>query len=308
MEEILQEKFFLPDESHYNEKAFCQSASELTVANHIYRQRVSDFAVDKQVNPKNKKDVDVAYRVRATHVALDVKCPDESATVPPVTTPGTQPILSLITAGRVPHHVQQLGDLKEQIESSGAATVVLGRNRDLALKDCLISANAKFSPDSSVDNLNILFVAAGYVGKMSEWYMNLFAPQGLFTSEPLHPSEEFELVDVVILSNLKYWHEHAAADHDWALQRVLLVPFTNPHRRSSCVRDACSQGLSVFPHFFDRFNAFDDPAKDDVPDYVLEPLKLLHFINQGLTEEELDRYFPIRLYPLGKAAIEAARK
>jgi len=204
---VLQEKFFLPDESHFTDKAFYQSASELTVVNHIFRERISDFAMDKHVDEKSKKDVDIAYRIRSTDVALEVKCPDESVTILPETTPGKEPILSLKTAGRIPDHSRQLQDLKEKIESSGAAAVQFGQNRDLALKDCLISANAKFSPDSSVDNLNVLFVAGGYADKMSEWYMNLFAPQGFFTSEPLHPSDEFILVDIVILSSLKYWHE-----------------------------------------------------------------------------------------------------
>jgi hypothetical protein len=307
-EKILQEKLFLPDESRFNDKVFYESACELSVANHIYCQHVSDFAVDKRVNPRNKRDVDVSCRIRATDVAVEVKCRDESQNVPNVGSMGGQPILSLLTAGRIPDHLQQLNELKQKIEGASAATVLLGKNRDLALKDCLVSANAKFSPDSSVDNLNILFLAAGYAGKMGEWFMNLFAPQGLLTSDPLHSPADFRLVDILILSNLKYWHEYAARDHDWSLRRVLLLLFVNPHRRSSCVSEACNAGLSLFPHLFERFNKFVDPAAESMPEYVLGPLRLIHFIGQGLSEEELERYFPVRLYPLGQAAIEEAKK
>ena len=307
-EKILQQKFFLPDESHFNEKAFYQSACELSVANHIRRQHVSDFEIEKRVNPHNKKDVDVAYQVRSTQVALDVKCPEESEPPNDVGQVGNDPILSLATAGRIPDHRQQLSDLKENIESARAGTVLFNKNRDLALKDALVSANAKFSPNSSVDDLNILFLGAGYAGKMGDWYMNLYAPQGFFTADPMYPSSEFKLVDVVMLSNLKYWHEHAAQQHDWTLQKVLLLPFANPHRRPSCVTAACREGLGVFPHLFERFNRFADSADGTTPEYVLNPLRLLHFIGQNLSEEELDRYFPVRLYPLGTAAVEQAKK
>src|SRR6266851_4604147 len=55
---ILQKKFFIPDESRYSDETFYASASELTVANHVRQQSVGDFAVDKRVNLKNRKDVD----------------------------------------------------------------------------------------------------------------------------------------------------------------------------------------------------------------------------------------------------------
>jgi hypothetical protein len=143
---------------------------------------------------------------------------------------------------------------------------------------------------------------------MGEWYMNLYAPQGLFTADPLHPAFEFSLVDVVILSNLNYWHEHAASGHDWTLKDVLLLPFANPHRRSSCVSDASRDGLSLFPHLAERFNTFVDSANETMPEYVLGPLKLIHFIGQGLSQSELDQYFPVKLYPLGEKAIRHAKQ
>lgn len=303
---VLQKKFFLPDESRFSDKAFYRSASELSVANHICRQHIHDFAVDKKLNRKNKKDVDVSCEVRSTQLAVEVKCPDESEPPKNIVQLGSGPVLSLGTAGRIPDHVQQLSDLKKKIESAGTATVVFNKNRDLALKDALVSANDKFSPSSSVDALNVLFLAAGYAGKIGDWYMNLFAPQGLFTPDPLHAPSEFSLVDVIILSNLKYWHQHAAAGHDWTLRNVLLLPFPNPHRRVACVSDASRDGLSLFPHLLERFNTFIDPAIGTVPMYVLDPLKMIHFIGQALSEAELDRYFPVKLYPLGKKALENA--
>jgi hypothetical protein len=74
--------------------------------------------------------------------------------------------LVLDTAGRVPQHEQYLNDLKQVLESTGEQSVSFGKNRDLTLKDYLVEANAKFSSKSSVENLNILFLAAGFVGRI----------------------------------------------------------------------------------------------------------------------------------------------
>ena len=70
---ILQKKFFVPDELGYTDDAFYASASELTVANHVLQQpQIQDFCVDKRLNAKNRKDVDVWFGISATEVAVEV--------------------------------------------------------------------------------------------------------------------------------------------------------------------------------------------------------------------------------------------
>jgi hypothetical protein len=177
----------------------------------------------------------------------------------------------------------------------------------LALKDALVSAQSKFPPHSSVDNLNVLFLSAGYVGDLSERYINLYGTEGFFTNTPLHPASAFRLVDLIILSNLRYWHQQSAATHDWSLCDVFLVPLLNRHHRHLLMSDALNAGLSLFDHHMRRFNEFVDTTGDDFPPHVREPLRLLHYINDDLSEAELKRYFPIQSHPLGKAAHAARR-
>ena len=296
---ILQRKFFVPDQRGYTDDAFYASASELSVANHIRQQpKIQNFAIDRRVNVGSRKDVDVFFQLRAIAVATEVKCPLEFQ---PGHIEQERLNLRLMTAGRVPDHQRQLDELKQLLESTGEHSVSLGKNRDLTLKDYLIDANAKFSPDSSVDNLNILFIAAGYVDRMSDFYMNLYGTGELFTAESFHAATQFDLVDVVILSNLRYWHQHAAGRHDWTLRDVFLLPRLNPMGRMSRMLESVSVGLSVFDHHLVAFNRFNAAAGDGVPEYVLQPMKLMHYVNQHMTEADRDRYFPIKLYPLGKA-------
>jgi hypothetical protein len=131
--------------------------------------------------------------------------------------------------------------------------------------------------------------------------MNLHAHEGLFTDQGFHPSSEFALVDIVMLSNLKYWHQHASASHDWTLLNVFLLPRINPHGRPSLVSESIRDGLSVFEHQLQAFNNFKASAGENVPDYVLDPLKLQHFVNEHMSQADRHRYFPVELYPLGKA-------
>jgi len=298
----LQEKFFLPDETAFSNQKFFQNASELTIANHIRRQPVSDFTVEKRVNPTNKRNVDVWCRLRSMEIAIEVKCPVE----PPTELSGQEAsgdiVMLVKSAGRIPDHQSQLGGFKQSVEAGGAGPVIIGKNTDLALKDALVSAHTKFLPSSSVDNLNVLFLSAGYVGDLNERYMNLYGTEGFFTNAPLYPAPEFRLVDVIILSNLRYWHQQSAVTHDWTLRDVFLLPLVNRHHRHSLMTDTLDVGLSLFDHHMRRFNGFIDTAADDFPSCVREPFRLLHYINDDLSEAELKRYFPIQSPPLGRGA------
>jgi hypothetical protein len=299
---MLQEKFFLPDEVSFSEQAFFQNASELTIANHIRQQPVSDFAVEKRVNPTNRKDVDVWCRARSMEIAIEVKCPVEPTTDLSGINAASGTVMLIKSAGRIPNHQKQLGDFKQNVEAGGGGPVLIGKNADLALKDALVSAHAKFSPNSSVENLNVLFLSAGYVGDLNERYMSLYGTEGFFTNAPLHPASAFGLVDMIILSNLRYWHQQSAATHDWSLRDVFLLPLVNRHHRCSLMSDALDAGLSLFEHHMRRFRNFVDTHADNFPPHVREPLRLLHYINDDLSEAELKTYFPIQSHPLGRAA------
>jgi len=109
----------------------------------------------------------------------------------------------------------------------------MGKNPDLRMKDCLESANEKFNSKSGVDDLNLLFLSCGQFHNMSEWYICLYGPGGLFTSQSFAPEARCPKVDLVVLSNLKYRHEQARVHSAWTLDDVLLLPIVNPHGRSN---------------------------------------------------------------------------
>lgn len=293
---VLQHKFFLPDETNYSEHAFIRSAAELSVANHVRQKTCKSFAVDKNVNRANNTDVDVFCRIGATTIAIEVKSPLEPATAVP--DGSSEMVVKLMTSGRIPDFESQVDNLAKEF-SAGGITAVAGKNKDATHKGFLTGANTKFNASSGADDLNILFIAGGSWGEMSDWYRHLYARAGLFTAMPFHPSSTFELVDIVILSNLRYWHEHVRSAHDWTLNDVFLLPRINPHGRTSRTYDAIGVGLGLFDHHLYRFNAFTDVAAEpNVPSDILDAVKLNHYVNRSLTPEEKQRYFPVDLHPL----------
>jgi len=111
-------------------------------------------------------------------------------------------------------------------------------------------------------------------------------------------NEQFELVDVVLLTNLKYFHSEARQYHDWSLKDAFLLPCVNPHGRRSLVFESVHNGLCIFDHHLSRFTEFKPKWNQNdmnVPDSdVLENLKVIHYIVKQLAESERTRFFPIK--------------
>ena len=279
VEKILRERFFIPDDSNFRLDVYLQSAAELSIQNHLkIEKRAKCFEINKPVNPP--KDVDAYYEVGATRVSLEVKCPEEVELSPETYT--------MTTVGRVSNyqdHQERFRELKNVFDSP-IQSLMHTKNKDNTLKSFLVESHNKLSPSSSVDDLNVLFVACGNCGNVQDWYSYLYGGEGLFTSQSFYPTVEYKLVDVVVVSNLKYSHIHAQESHDWTLRNVFLLPFVNPHGRASAVSESIVGGLSVFEHHMNRFIGF-NPA-----DEKGQILKVIHYCAKELKKEERESYFP----------------
>jgi hypothetical protein len=289
--EILQTKFLIPADGKFNAETYFKSAAELSVQNHLkLNEHASKVAIEKEVNPPKNKNVEVYYEVGATCVSLEVKCPDESQPSPDA--------FVFQNVGRVSDRLEnseKFRGLKSIIDNpEKGQKLEFAKNSDNKLKDYLVDANDKFSPNAGVDDLNVLLVACGNCSSIQEWWNYLYASDGLFTAESFYPTPEYRLVDVVLLSNLKYLHSEAYEFHDWTLQNAFLLPCVNPHRRASALSDSIHAGLSVFNHHLTRFLKYSpEPINSRVPDYIMEQVKVRHYVVKHLEESERTRHFPV---------------
>lgn len=165
------------------------------------------------------------------------------------------------------------------------------------MKDCLVSAHNKFSPNSGFDDLNVLFFSTGHWYRISEWHMCLFGGNGLFGANPFHPPRSFSLVDIVVLSSLKYRHEFVRDASSWTLDDVLLLPIVNPHGRRSCTGSTIKEGLSIFGHYRKEFAAFKPVGlivaqHSETKANIEETLKVNHFVMEILPPPNGLGFFP----------------
>lgn len=228
------------------------------------------------------------YRVDATKVHLEVKCPTEETQEP-------LPTITLASAGRMPDYQERLANVRAALSGNPSLKIVEEKKADLRLKDALVSAHLKFKPVPDSDDLNILFLACGDFYKMSESHGYLFGRRGLFTGDPFHPPETFRNVDCIILSNLKYRHETAFEFSAWSLDDVLLIPIVNPHGRKNVFDSTITTGLSIFKHYRKDFlsNRIVRPGAEEVQEMVAPQTKVTWFVDRQLDADEKKRFFPI---------------
>jgi len=285
--EILKRKFLLSPDSKYSENTYLQGASELSVAHHIKNRGVTGFETDKRVNPTNNRDVDVFCTLRTLTISTEVKCAEE----PEANEPSA---LYLRTDGRIPNYTGVHEDLRTKIEAAHPdVTLKLAKNKDNALKQFLTDSQLKFDPNSSVDSLNILFVACEDHSNMNSWHRYLYGREGLFTANSFSFPQDYRLVDIVILSNLKYRHKFVKSPSDWSLENTLMLPFVNPHGRPTALRESILSGLSLFQHHLKAFSEYfvttDDPR---VESDILDSVKVIHYVAEHLSDAQKAQYFP----------------
>jgi hypothetical protein len=282
-EKILQERFFIPDDSAFRLDAFVQSAAELSVQNDLKRYSFAQgFEIEKNVNPQNKKNVEAYYEIDGKRVAVEVKCPEEKKPNPNS--------FVVASVGR-PADFFEKADILHEIFSNSpfGHKLETAKNRDNSMKDFLLSANAKFCPTSGADDLNILFVGCGDIADVMEWWHTLYGSNEPFTAEPHVPTEQFKMVDVVALSNLRYLHTVARQYHDWTLDNAFILPCINPHKRETLRLDSVGIGLSVFNHHYFRFREY--RPSSPLENFVL---KVGTYCLYQLDERERRRYFPVQ--------------
>ncbi|WP_287877354.1 hypothetical protein [Aquitalea sp.] len=229
--DLLKKKLMLENKDA-NESTYIQSAVELTVCAWFSRAGHKSFLYEEKINPP--KDVDCAFRIGKMQFNIEVKCPNYEKQH------SIQSSSDFVMYGQ-----GRLGNYREvysqlaSIFNSGSDPKILGESHhmDLKLKQYLLDANSKFSPSPNADHLNVLVVCVDDQMDMSQWYGYLNGPCGLFVDNSFSPSDEYENVDLVVLSNLYHRHHQVSSKNNiqshWDFSKAFNILIKNPKSKKS---------------------------------------------------------------------------
>ncbi len=289
--DIAKSKYFIgSDELIFSSSQFVQFACELTVGYHFKAKQIE---LESEVKLNNtEKDVDWQIKHDGFCFNLEVKCSDENEfDAQPLT--GKRKALQLIFAGRIPGPEKAKQGMKK-IAAQLNYDLLTPKHADNRIKDYLIDANSKFEIDPGVKTLNILVVACGHFNNMSQWHTYLYGSQGLFTSGSFSDRSAYKNVDCVLLTSLRYNHQHkfARRSESWDLFRSFNLLFCNPYGRNNVTSEAIEIFLKITPNHTKEYHAFEPIASSDVPKEVSSVVKIIHFCSVALSKEQRNEYWP----------------
>lgn len=197
----------------FDENQFLQDICEITIASHFAKMLPEIFEYEKKVSPPT--DVDFAFCIPITkndgeenmpHFRLncnynfEVKCPKINSEV------DLKDVVKIHPGSRFPSREMKDLIIKELSQKlSGYKDAIEIPRQDNKLKDFLLSAQSKFekSDDYAV---NVLIVCCDDKLNMQDWRNYVVDYGGFFTETSIVPREDFEKIDVILLTNILNRH------------------------------------------------------------------------------------------------------
>jgi hypothetical protein len=284
----MSEKMLIKDQL-FSEKKFIQAAVETAVACYFGQKFPEGFRTEAKIRPGSQKDVDVQFYHDDLTFNIEVKCAD-FGDIGQRIDPNQ---LKFINTGRMDDRGENakaaiLSALREVMEKQEKemmpdATI---KSMDNNLWDYLKSANDKFNPEAGQDQLNVLLVGCDDAQDLQMWFNYMFAPKGLFTNDSFANTEEYELVDAIVLTNQFHKHHHFYKKdmaNAWTLEDGFAIVFRNPNARAE-KQHALSRFCELFPNYTKAFLAYEPSGS--APVEVKLAVWMSNFIREDLEKNQ----------------------
>lgn len=213
----------------FKEIQFIQNATEVTILSYFSEKFKKDFIYENKINPP--KDVDLSIKINDLICNIEIKCVDNTKideiksdkSTNKVSMFGRYPNKEFINDVMSKHNE----DFQNCDDVDTKKSLLLIQNRDLKLKEYLLSAQSKFSDKYSTNHLNILFINIGDLSDQDEWDSYLYGHQGIFQKDSFINHNEFDKVDFIIIGNLQHRHskfyEKKDLKNHWKLNRAYCI-------------------------------------------------------------------------------------
>lgn len=287
MEDLKKNKLQLFSDSH-NEPQYLQAACELVICSYLAKKYKDSFKYELQVNPP--KDVDCSFTDQGMQFNIEIKCADFSKS----NLINEEDGYKIGFLGRNPDAESVVNDLASAFQSlPGEKRLIKQQHMDNKLKDYLQSAHRKFAQKPREDHLNVLAICCDTPMDIQKWFGYMYENQGLFTENSFADKNSYNLVDIVLITNLYHRHylyktKNKITDH-WLLDQSFNLIFSNPYRTAD-------KQLSIFrfceiiPNYSFALNGYQVPG--DAEDYVKNSIRIPHFVVDELQAKGVFHFQP----------------
>ncbi|MBP1143194.1 hypothetical protein JOE33_000117 [Pseudomonas sp. PvP027] len=273
-EDLVLKKLRLED-SKPSEAQYLQAAVELTVCAHYARFFPEGFFYEDKVAPP--RDVDCSFQNEGYKFNVEVKCADFTAKQK-IDESGA---FIMRAVGRMPDYNDAAAKLKETF-ASGGNELVKGLHMDNKLKAYLMDAHDKFPDPTRQDEYNVLVVGCDDQNDIMQWEGYLTGAHGLFTEQSYAPTDDYDNVDMVVLTNL--YHRHKSVEkkdkltgHWWFGESFSLL-YQNP--RSTKPQEMALAFAKTLRFYNNEITQH--RMEGDAPDWLKKRLAIPHYVGDVL--------------------------
>lgn len=289
---LIGEKLMLENEGAQQER-YIQAASELTVCAWFAFRAPKTFIYEPKLKPP--KDVDCAFKIEDMQFNIEVKCANYESQREIYSNSD----LRMSAFGRLDQFFETVDEFKSLLGAgSEPSRLEHTKHMDLKLKDYLLSAQSKFAEHVNLNHLNVLVVCVDDQMDMNQWVGYLYGPRGLFTTESFEPPENYNKVDLVVLTNLYHRHyqplqKNKISQH-WNMGEAFNVLIRNP------ISSKPDRVFDYFSHYLpNETNALiDHVAEGDSPDFMKMALAIPDYVGHKQLAKGIYRFqggYPINV-------------
>ncbi|WP_343614068.1 hypothetical protein [Flavobacterium sp.] len=246
---------------------YIQSAVECTVVKYFIENFPERFSYEPNLIVGNKTDVECQFSIKNLTFNIEVK-----ATSYLNHDMNSNDTINLRSVGRMQNYNEfhnLLRNLMPNLESE--------KRYDNNLKSHLISTQSKLPKVDNRKFCNVLIVGCNDSDDIQNHFHYLYAQNGFFTQNPIIEHSNFDLVDIVFLSNLFFKHNFNTDNHklnkeSWQFEKSFIVGFRNPYRK-----DQKLEHLDLIETIIPNYNKSFKDYKN-APEFI----RLKHFIHTEL--------------------------
>lgn len=272
----------------FAEKTFIQYAVETAVVRFFGDLFPVDFKIEAKINSESDKDVDCQFKHGEFVYNIEVKCSDfvskekvdlrdgyKYETIGRLPDKG-QEAIQAVSSALDESHIKKGEQKKEHIES---------KKMDNNLKDFLVLAHNKFNRTPNENEINVLMIGCDNERDIQNWIYYLHAEQGLFTTNSFAPRENYNNVDLVVLTNQYFKHNkffNKSVRNCWTLDEGFNLIFVNPNRQ--LVKEkGIKNFLDILPNYTEALGRYVVPG--DAPDFVKDSVRVSWFVKDYLERQ-----------------------